>query len=152
MGDYTFNWFSAGKQQWGTFPYNSNRWTYPITFNIIFVALKTTISANTSEVGYPAWYSWSSDVTNTYAPHISSYKGYAIALGMQQWGTADGTRGNFTTNLNAPYLNFYLPYASSTNTYGTDIWTVSARVETDLSKIGLSSEGNFEIIWLAIGM
>ena len=75
-----------------------------------------------------------------------------LVIGKQQWGTADGTRGNFTTNLNVPYLNFYLPYASSTNTYGTDIWTVSARVETDLSKIGLSSEGNFEIIWLAIGM
>lgn len=80
--------------------------------------------------------------------------GYWLSIGIlsQQWGTADGTRGNFTTNLNVPYLNFYLPYASSTNTYGTDIWTVSARVETDLSKIGLSSEGNFEIIWLAIGM
>lgn len=69
-----------------------------------------------------------------------------------QWGTVDGTRGNFTTNLNVPYLSFYLPYASSTNTYGSNIWTVSARVETDLSKIGLSSEGNFEIIWLAAGM
>lgn len=88
-----FYWILIGRvQQWGTFPYNSNRWTYPIAFNLIFAAVKTTISDNTSEVGYPAWYSWSSDVTNTYAPHISSYKGYAIALGMQQWGDiVDGT-------------------------------------------------------------
>lgn len=84
---YPYYWIMVGiAQQWGTFPYNSNRWTYPIAFNLIFAAVKTTISDNTSEVGYPAWYSWSSDVTNTYAPHISSYKGYAIALGMQQWG------------------------------------------------------------------
>ena len=103
-GDYAY--LIGCKQQWGTFPYNSNRWTYPITFNIIFVALKTTISANTSEVGYPAWYSWSSDVTNTYAPHISSYKGYAIALGMQQWGYE---QNNEIVTLLLPYTTAYIP-------------------------------------------
>lgn len=79
-------------------------------------------------------------------------KVFGLRLVFKQWGNVDGTRGNFTVNLNVPYLSFYLPYASSTNTYGTAIWSVSARTETDLSKIGLSSEGNFEIIWLAIGM
>lgn len=85
-GSQSVWWFSIGIQQWGTFSLGSDRWTYPITFNLIFVALRTTISNNTSGAGYPAWYSWSAEVNNNYAPHINSYQGYAIALGMQQWG------------------------------------------------------------------
>lgn len=143
-----FYWILIGRvQQWGDIVDGTN------TFTVAFTSFCKIANAGS--------YSWGGDdniirsieltyFTATYADN--SYPFLYIAIGQQQWGTVDGTRGNFTTNLNVPYLSFYLPYASSTNTYGTSIWTVSARVETDLSKIGLSSEGNFEIIWLAVGM
>lgn len=147
-------YFICSKQQWGTFPYNSNRWTYPITFNSIFVALKTTISDNTSEAGYPAWYSWSSDVTNTYAPHISSYQGYAIALGMQQWGLYLNTKTDrIHVPFNIPGTTFFNGLACYTDVsggadIGIDVTLSNGQeivVIIDSNKIV-----NFNFLWLAI--
>ena len=230
MGDYTFNWFSAGIQQWGLS--TGRTITYPISLLTLYsiVALDAAsgmdavqvCDVNTADntnaiifqmrltqgdilpdnmtgfywiligrvqqwgfhngsgnniitllLPYKSCYTPLASSTDTYSgnlPYVlpvgsrqnaalskldissAASSCYWLTIGYQQWGTVLASRGNFTADLNVPYLNFYLPYASSTNTYGTDIWTVSARVETDLSKIGLSSEGNFEIIWLAIGM
>lgn len=142
-------YLSIGYQQWG-YEYNVSSKTieYPIAYSTIAPTVVTSSNGADAKSAVGTITMTSFSAINRAGPQSVWW----FSIGIQQWGTADGTRGNFTTNLNVPYLNFYLPYASSTNTYGTGIWTVSARVETDLSKIGLSSESNFEIIWLAIGM
>ncbi len=69
--------------QWGYFEKGGDRFTYPITFNQVFAAVKTCISNNTGQTGYVAYYTWFSEINNTYAPVWgNSYATYCIAIGI----------------------------------------------------------------------
>lgn len=69
--------------QWGYFEQGGDRFTYPITFNQVFAAVKTCISNNTGQTGYVAYWTWFSEINNTYAPVWgNSYATYCIAIGI----------------------------------------------------------------------
>ena len=73
---------------------------------------------------------------------------------IMQWGEYANSQGNKTVDLHISYVNYYLPFVSSSDTYSNNlpyVLPVGARPNSNLTKLDISSSSP-RCYWLTIGI
>ena len=160
----TLCWATFGKQQWGS---NFSTVTaetlvdYPIAVNNVLTILCSADQTDIHDAEYagPGTVTTVNFVACTFAlfsnTHALPYPYYWIMIGIaQQWGEYANGQGNKTVDLHISYVNYYLPFVSSNDTYNNNlpyVLPVGARPNSNLTKLDISSSST-RCYWLTIGI
>lgn len=148
-----------GKQQWRMLEIQatSQNVDFPIAFTEWCVACGSRVTGtggNPTTLGANAAFSELATLTHARVFSVETQDYYLLAAGVQQWGEYANGQGNKTVDLHISYVNYYLPFVSSNDTYSNNlpyVLPVGARPNSNLAKLDISSSST-HCYWLTIGI
>ena len=156
MGDYTFNWFSAGVQQWGLCMPGSNQLAVAFS-ELIYVLTALDRTAATTPDGYYAFAPDRGTLSSIYVAATSTTgQGNYLIAGKQQWGlwSQNNTYANVLFTLSYPQqcLNVIASNHNDTSTDTAGIGEALLISDITVNGFRVSKQNNYiNVIWISLG-